>query len=111
MAQRYYLELMDEHEAGNTKMNTMKRSIIIEARRQRVSSEVRKRVDLSFMIVDRIHAILEERGLRQKDLAVMLGKKESEISKWMRGTHNFTIDTVSAIESALGAPILQVVKA
>lgn len=90
-------------------MNTMKRSNIMEARRQRVSSEIRKRVDLSFMIVDRIHAILEEKGLKQKDLAVMLGKKESEISKWMRGTHNFTIDTVSAIESALGAPILQVV--
>lgn len=87
----------------------MKRSSIIEARRQRVSSEIRKRVDLSFMIVDRIHAILEEKGLKQKDLAVLLGKKESEISKWMRGTHNFTIDTVSAIESALGAPILQVV--
>lgn len=91
-------------------MNTMKRSSIIESRRQKVSSDTRKRVDLSFMIVDRIQSILEERGLRQKDLAVMLGKKESEISKWMRGTHNFTIDTVSAIESALGAPILQVVK-
>ncbi len=90
-------------------MNAMKRSSIIEARRQRVSSEIRKRVGLSFMIVDRIHAILEERGLRQKDLAEMLGKKESEISKWMRGTHNFTIDTVSSIEEVLGAPILQVV--
>ena len=88
----------------------MKRNNMIEARRQRVSSEIIKRVDLSFMIVDRIHAILEEKGLRQKDLAEMLGKKESEISKWMRGTHNFTIDTVSAIETALGAPILQVVK-
>lgn len=89
----------------------MKRSSIIEARRQMVSTEIRKRVDLSFMIVDRIHAILEERGLKQKDLAAMLGKKESEISKWMRGTHNFTIDTVSSIENALGQPILQVVKA
>ena len=39
----------------------------------------------------------------------MLGKKESEISKWMRGTHNFTIDTVSSIENALGVAILQVV--
>lgn len=90
-------------------MKAMKRSSIIESRRQKVSSEVRKRVDLSFMIVDRIHAILEEKGLRQKDLAEMLGKKESEISKWMRGTHNFTIDTISAIETALGSPILQVV--
>ncbi|MCX4369943.1 MAG: helix-turn-helix transcriptional regulator [Duncaniella sp.] len=66
---------------------------------------------MSFLIVDRIHAILQERGLKQKDLANMLNKKESEISKWMRGTHNFTIETISSIEEALGTPILQVVGA
>lgn len=87
----------------------MKRSSIKEARRAKVSPEVRRRVDLSFLIVDRIHAVLEKRGLRQKDLASMLDKKESEISKWMRGTHNFTIETISQIEDALGEPILQVV--
>lgn len=38
----------------------------------------------------------------------MLGKKEAEISKWMRGTHNFTIETLSSIENALGGPILEV---
>lgn len=86
----------------------MKRSRIIEARREKVSSEVRRRINLSFLIVDRIHNILEAKGLKQKDLANMLGKNESEISKWMRGTHNFTIDTISSIEEALGMPILQV---
>ena len=63
---------------------------------------------LSFQIVDRIHEILVQRNLRQKDLAEMLGKSEAEISKWMRGTHNFTIDTVVSIEEALQAPVLQV---
>ena len=86
----------------------MKRSKIIEERRRQVSPEVRERVSLSFQIVDRIHQILAERNLRQKDLALMLGKSEAEISKWMRGTHNFTIDTVVAIEEALQAPVLQV---
>lgn len=86
----------------------MKRSNIIEARRDKVSPEVRRQVDLSFLIVDRIHSILEEKGLKQKDLANMLGKKESEISKWMRGTHNFTIETISSIENVLGIPILQI---
>ena len=38
----------------------------------------------------------------------MFGKKESEISKWMRGTHNFTIDTISSIENVLGQAILQI---
>lgn len=86
----------------------MKRNSIIGARRAIVSPEVRRRVDLTLLIVDRIHSILEEKGLKQKDLASMLGKKESEISKWMRGIHNFTIDTITSIENALGTPILQI---
>ena len=86
----------------------MKRSSILEERRKRVNPVIRERVDLSFQIVDRIHDILLFKGYRQKDLAIMLGKSEAEISKWMRGTHYFTIDTLSNIEEALGAPILKV---
>ena len=77
----------------------------MEERRRHVNPETRERVALSFQIVDRIHEILEQRNLRQKDLAL---KSEAEISKWMRGTHNFTIDTVVSIEEALQAPVLQV---
>ena len=86
----------------------MKRSRILEEHRNHVNPEIRKSVGLSFQIVDRIHQILEEKGLRQKDLAELLGKSEAEISKWMRGTHNFTIETLVSIEIALNAPILQV---
>ena len=87
----------------------MKRSSILEERRRHVDPEIREAVSLSFQIVDRIHEILTEKGLKQKDLAMLLGKKEAEISKWMRGTHNFTIDTLVTIERALQAPILQVI--
>ena len=86
----------------------MRRSNVLEQRRRRVNSEVRQSVALSFRIVDRIHEILAEKGLRQKDLALRLGKSEAEISKWMRGTHNFTINTLVSIEDALDAPVLQV---
>ena len=86
----------------------MKRSSIIEQRWKRVIPETRRAVGFSFLIVDRIHEILERKGLRQKDLAMRLGKKEPEISKWMRGTHNFTIDTLISIENALGEPIISV---
>ena len=81
----------------------------MENRRRQVNPEIRESVDLSFQIVDRIHEILVEKGLKQKDLAMLLGKKEAEISKWMRGTHNFTIDTLVTIERALQGPILQVI--
>ena len=86
----------------------MKRSRILEERRKHVNPETRKSVELSFQIVDRIHEILDEKNLKQKDLAALLGKKEAEISRWMRGTHNFTIDTLVSIEAALEAPVLQV---
>ena len=84
------------------------RSSILEQRRKLVNPEVRQSVDLSFQIVDRIHEILVQKNLKQKDLAQLLGKKEAEISKWMRGTHNFTIDTLVSIEEALEAPIVEV---
>lgn len=44
---------------------------------------------------------LESKGLKQKDLATLLGKSDAEISKWMRGTHNFTINTIKSIENVL----------
>ena len=66
----------------------MKRSSVLEERRKRVKPEVRQSVALSFRIIDRIHKILEEKGMKQKDLALKLGKSEAEISKWMRGTHS-----------------------
>jgi transcriptional regulator with XRE-family HTH domain len=74
-----------------------------------VNPEIRESVDISFQIVDRIHEILTEKGMKQKDLALLLGKKEAEISKWMRGTHNFTIDTLVSIKNALRAPIMQII--
>lgn len=69
---------------------------------------IEKFVDTSFDLSDRIHEILEKRGISQKQLAEMLGKKESQVSKWMTGTHNFTIKTLALLEVKLGVSIFQV---
>ncbi|MBO7099170.1 MAG: hypothetical protein J6W21_04825 [Bacteroidaceae bacterium] len=45
----------------------MKRSSVLEERRKRVNPEIRQSVALSFRIVDRIHDILQEKGLKQSD--------------------------------------------
>jgi len=42
----------------------------------------------------------------QKDLATQLNKNESEISKWLSGTHNLTLRTISKLESALSIEII-----
>jgi predicted transcriptional regulator len=54
-----------------------------------------------FAIAEQLHYILEEKGMTQKDFALLMNKAESEISKWMAGSHNFTIDTLSLIEFKL----------
>ena len=42
-------------------------------------------------MADRIYALLEQKGMSQKDPAVALHKSESDISKWFSGTHNLVI--------------------
>jgi len=73
---------------------------------ERVPPETKLMVSKSFDISERILDILDEKGMTQKDLANILGKRESEISKWMKGTHNFTLETISKIELALGETII-----
>ena len=59
-------------------------------------------------IVVRIQDLLKEKGLKQKDLANALGKKESEISRWLNGEHNLTLRSIAKIEAELGETILYV---
>ncbi|MDX1905718.1 MAG: helix-turn-helix transcriptional regulator [Bacteroidia bacterium] len=66
-------------------------------------------VDMSFDISDRIQNLLEAKGMQQKDLALALGKQESEVSKWLSGTHNFTLKTLAKITSILQADLVKVV--
>ena len=75
-----------------------------------IPEEQRVEFELSFGIAERISEILKSKGLTQKDFARLLGKRESEISKWMTGRHNFTTQTIARIETALGDKVLMVVK-
>ena len=58
----------------------------------------------------RIEEILKRKGWSQADLAKAMGKKESEISRWMGGGHNFTLETIAKIETILGEEIISVKK-
>lgn len=76
----------------------------------RTPEQTRRSVRKMLDVADRIHAILEQKGMTQKDLAVALNKSESEISKWVSGTHNLELKTIIRIEEALGEDILTVPK-
>jgi transcriptional regulator with XRE-family HTH domain len=61
-------------------------------------------------IVVRVNQLLREKGFTQKDLAGKLDKTPSEISKWLKGDHNFTLRSIAKLEAILGEPILVVPK-
>lgn len=73
---------------------------------EEVSPVTKAEFDLSFAIADRIDQLLKKKGLTQRSFAALLGKKESEISKWLTGRHNFTTNTLAHISLALGEEIV-----
>ena len=79
----------------------MKRNSMMEKCRLLITPEIKRNVDLSIYVADRIFDILEKKNMSQRALADKLGKSEAEISKWMQGTHNFTLNTIAKIEVVL----------
>lgn len=56
----------------------------------KVPDDLRKEISWSFAISDKIAEVLEKQGMTQKMFAKKMGKSETEISRWLSGTHNFT---------------------
>ena len=65
-------------------------------------------VDKYEEITMRIYQILESKGMSQKDFAELLGKRPSEISKWLNDGHNLTLRTLSKIEAVLDEEIINI---
>ena len=86
----------------------MKRNALMEECRKLITPEIKRNVDLSIFVSNRIFDILEKQNKTQRELAALLGKSEAEISKWMQGTHNFTFQTIAKIEIALGEPLIEI---
>lgn len=67
-------------------------------------------MDMTFSVSDRIVFLMEQKGLSKKGLADALGKRPSEVTKWISGQHNFTIATLAMLSAFFGEPIIEVVK-
>jgi len=61
-------------------------------------------------ITNKISRILKEQGIGKREFAERMGKSPSEVSKWLSGTHNFTIKTIAKIGQTLGVDLILVKK-
>ena len=72
--------------------------------------EIQKETSYSFSVSDKIHQLLTEKGMTQKELARKMGKTEAEVSVWLSGQHNFTLRTLAKISVVLGKDLIEISK-
>ena len=73
-----------------------------------ISPEERAEARLSFQISNRLDFLMKEKGLSKQQLADAIGKRPSEITRWLSGEHNFTISTLGMLSSFFGKPIITI---
>lgn len=72
-----------------------------------VPKDISMEIDLSFAIAKEIEFLMHEKGLTKKQFADALGKKPSEVTKWLSGQHNFTIRTLAMLSCFFGQPLIR----
>ncbi len=72
------------------------------------SPAVQQEVSMEFAISNRIYELMTECGLSKLQFAQALGKRPSEVTKWLSGQHNFTIKTLSLLSSFFGESLISI---
>lgn len=75
-----------------------------------VPKEIQEEVNLEFDVSNRVYELMQTKGISKKELAVALGKRPSEITKWLSGQHNFTLRTIAMLTAFFGQTIIQTIK-
>jgi Predicted transcription regulator containing HTH domain len=73
-----------------------------------VPQNIKEEIDLSFAISNKISVLMQERGLSKKQFAEQIGKRPSEITRWLSGQHNFTVSTLAMLSTFFGKSIISV---
>lgn len=81
-------------------------SSLIKELKSKITPTMKESINRRMSLAARIDDILQLRGLTNQEFAFMMGKKPSEISRWLSGTHNFTTETLWEIERVLNIQLL-----
>ena len=89
-------------------MNKPKRqpSAAILQLQQSRSTAAFEKIKKQMMLAAKIQDAIKEKGINNSRFATLMDQHPSVISKWLSGTHNFTIDTLFDIEEILGISLL-----
>jgi DNA-binding Xre family transcriptional regulator len=83
-------------------------SATFERALRRVPEETHTFVGLSAEILDRLHALMAERGMNDDDLAQQMGISSDELAPMLSLGHNFTLRTIARLQHILGETLISV---
>ncbi len=70
--------------------------------------DLKTQLRFSDSIAEKLIGMLKAKGLSQRDLARITGKTEAEVSRWLGGTHNFTLRTLAKISNVMGEDLIHI---
>jgi len=91
---------------ANNARNTRENNLISNWLKDHGDPAIDKLAKRNLAISNRIADILSRKNIKPTNLAKAMGKKRSEISKWLSGTHSISTKTIAYIEGILGEDII-----
>lgn len=73
-----------------------------------ITPEQRARTYKQMAIAACIADALDAKGWSKSEFAAYMHQRPSVVTRWLSGTHNFTVDTLSDIEEALGIRLFDI---
>jgi transcriptional regulator with XRE-family HTH domain len=83
-------------------------SPLIQELSDTVTPQEQEQTDYKMKLASKIYMAMKSIGMTQTQFAESMGKPISLISRWMSGTHNFTVDTLIDIQRVLSISLLDV---
>ena len=85
-----------------------KNSSILARMMGNIDEKALNRTRTRMLVAAKIADAAQNKGITQKKLAALIDKSESEVSEWLSGERNMTIDVIADFEQALNITILNV---
>ncbi len=95
---------------NKTKQENKSNFELIDNLANEISPEEQRLTDRKMLLAVQIDKAMKSKGIKKGQLAKMLKKQPSEITKWLSGTHNFTIETLWEIGDALNIELINIRK-
>ncbi|MDD4150950.1 MAG: helix-turn-helix transcriptional regulator, partial [Bacteroidales bacterium] len=91
-----------------TKKAELYNSSLIDEILNSIDSAEANRIEKRMLLAAKIEDAMKAKGLNKSQFAELMGQNNSVITKWLSGTHNFTTDTLSDIESKLSVKLINI---